>query len=55
MSLLLLGRNAAATSEEKDNEKSTLTIFQKWRGCEKNILMYECFYTAMHARIDVKN
>jgi hypothetical protein len=54
MLLLVLGRNAAAASGE-DNEKSTLTDFQKWRGCEKNVFMYECFYTAMHARLEVKN
>jgi hypothetical protein len=53
MLLLVLGRNAAAASE--DNEKSTLTDFQKWHGCEKNVFMYECFYTAMHARLEVKN
>ena len=52
--LLVLGRNAAAASGE-DNEKSTLTDFQKWRGCEKKVFMYECFYTAMHARLEVKN
>jgi hypothetical protein len=51
--LLLVRRNAAAVVSGND-EKSTLgTIVQARHGCEKNIWMYECFYTAMHPRLNI--